>query len=168
MNKGRVLCEQLKAIRKEVAKKLGVEYTPKECDFQGDCPGTCIQCDREGAILLLQMKQLLDKNPEALEDIRLSDEIVEALVGTDAGLYPDGELSAREFAEREEELYMPPGYVEADPEPRTKSSLNIQLRGRVLDTPVEGDNEPSENEDEELRLLGAVYRKDYCDMLFDD
>lgn len=130
MNKGRVLCEQLKAIRKEVAKKLGVEYNPIECDFQGECQGTCIQCDREAAILLAQMKRLLGKNPAALEDIRLSGEIIAALLGKDVDLYSDCELSAREFVEIEDDLDM---FVYTPPAPRKKSSHDILLRGRIGD-----------------------------------
>lgn len=44
---GKVICKQLRAIRKEFAKLNGIDYNFKECTYTGPCAGTCIACDNE-------------------------------------------------------------------------------------------------------------------------
>lgn len=55
MLKGRHTCEQLKAIRKEIAKANDIDYTPSECLFQGPCQGTCPACESEYAYIEHQL-----------------------------------------------------------------------------------------------------------------
>ena len=45
--KGRNICDTLKAIRKEIADANGIEYSPEECHFKGECRGTCPKCEQE-------------------------------------------------------------------------------------------------------------------------
>ena len=47
MNKCKITCETLKAIRKQVADANGIVYTPAKCDFEGVCTGTCPACESE-------------------------------------------------------------------------------------------------------------------------
>ena len=70
MNKGKVTCEKLKAIRREVAEKLGIEYSPKECTFEGDCLGTCPLCQQETDMLMEQVRIRLEERPELLDEIQ--------------------------------------------------------------------------------------------------
>ena len=70
MNKGKVTCEKLKAIRREVAEKLGIEYSPKECTFEGDCLGTCPLCQQETDMLMEQVRIRLEDCPELLDEIQ--------------------------------------------------------------------------------------------------
>lgn len=44
---GKVICKQLRAIRKEFAKLNGIDYNFKECTYNGPCAVTCIVCDNE-------------------------------------------------------------------------------------------------------------------------
>lgn len=44
---GKVICNQLRAIRKEFAKLNGIDYNFKECTYTVPCAGTCIACDNE-------------------------------------------------------------------------------------------------------------------------
>lgn len=44
---GKVICNQLRAIRKEFAKLNGIDYNFKECTYNEPCAGTCIACDNE-------------------------------------------------------------------------------------------------------------------------
>lgn len=44
---GKVICKQLRAIRKEFAKLNRIDYNFKECTYNGPCAGTCIACDNE-------------------------------------------------------------------------------------------------------------------------
>lgn len=45
--RGRNICDTLKAIRKEIADANGIEYSPEECHFNGECRGTCQKCEQE-------------------------------------------------------------------------------------------------------------------------
>lgn len=44
---GKRRCEILKNVRKQIAKANGIKYEPVECTHEGDCPGTCPQCEAE-------------------------------------------------------------------------------------------------------------------------
>ena len=54
MRKGKVKCEILKAIRKEIAAANNIPFEPRLCRHQGDCLGTCPAC--EGEIRYLENK----------------------------------------------------------------------------------------------------------------
>lgn len=45
--RGRNICDTLMAIRKEIADANGIEYSPEECHFKGECRGTCPKCEQE-------------------------------------------------------------------------------------------------------------------------
>lgn len=45
--RGRNICDTLKAIRKKIADANGIEYSPEECHFKGECRGTCPKCEQE-------------------------------------------------------------------------------------------------------------------------
>ena len=57
MNRGKEICEKLKSIRKSIAERYGIAYEPAECNHQGDCAGTCPQCDAELKDLQLQLEK---------------------------------------------------------------------------------------------------------------
>lgn len=47
MTRGRNICNTLKAIRKQIADANGIEYSPEECHFRGECRGTCPRCEQD-------------------------------------------------------------------------------------------------------------------------
>ena len=47
MKHGKYICNTLKAIRLDIARANGIEYEPRECHHEGDCPGTCPACESE-------------------------------------------------------------------------------------------------------------------------
>ena len=47
MKHGKYICEQLKAIRLDIARANGIKYAPRECRHEGDCAGTCPACESE-------------------------------------------------------------------------------------------------------------------------
>ena len=47
MNKGRVTCEVLKEIRKQIATENQIDYKTHECTYEGECRGTCPACESE-------------------------------------------------------------------------------------------------------------------------
>ena len=46
-NRGKHICNTLKAIRLDIAHANGIEYAPIECHHKGDCSGTCPACESE-------------------------------------------------------------------------------------------------------------------------
>lgn len=63
MEKGKKICNELKAIRKQIADANGIEYSPAECTHKGECKGTCPKCESEVRYLEseLNMRRLLGK-----------------------------------------------------------------------------------------------------------
>ena len=47
MKHGKHICNQLKAIRLDIARANGIKYAPRECHHEGDCSGTCPACESE-------------------------------------------------------------------------------------------------------------------------
>ena len=56
MKQGKQICDRLKAIRSEIAQANEIDYTPIECDHQGDCDGTCPACEKETRWLERQLR----------------------------------------------------------------------------------------------------------------
>ncbi len=44
---GKVTCETLKEVRKQIADANGIPYEPAVCNHKGNCPGTCPACEAE-------------------------------------------------------------------------------------------------------------------------
>ncbi len=44
---GKGKCNILKAIRRKIAEKNNIAYAPSECNYQGECSGTCPKCESE-------------------------------------------------------------------------------------------------------------------------
>lgn len=68
---GKAKCELLKTLRKDLSNRYGIQYRERECNHEGDCPGTCPLCEAELESLTQQIKVIA---PEKLE---ISDEIIE-------------------------------------------------------------------------------------------
>ena len=47
MTRGKKTCKILKEIRTQIAEKNDIEYVTSECEFQGECKGTCPKCEAE-------------------------------------------------------------------------------------------------------------------------
>lgn len=47
MQRGKYICEQLKAVRRRIADENGIALGERECTHQGPCRGTCPRCDAE-------------------------------------------------------------------------------------------------------------------------
>lgn len=54
---GRAKCKILKGIRQRIADVNGINYEPYSCSNNGDCKGTCTQCEKELDWLWTQLKQ---------------------------------------------------------------------------------------------------------------
>lgn len=54
---GKEKCEFLREIRKNMAEANGILYESRECNFEGECSGTCPFCEKEAADLLSALKE---------------------------------------------------------------------------------------------------------------
>ncbi len=63
MEQGKKVCNELKAVRQQIADANGIEYSPAVCDHKGDCDGTCPACEQEVRYLedQLNLRRMLGK-----------------------------------------------------------------------------------------------------------
>ena len=47
MVRGKQTCKILKEIRRQIAEANDIEFITSECQYQGDCLGTCPKCEAE-------------------------------------------------------------------------------------------------------------------------
>ena len=45
MVRGKQTCKILKDIRRQIAEANDIEYITSECQYKGDCTGTCPKCE---------------------------------------------------------------------------------------------------------------------------
>ena len=63
MPRGKKTCRILKEIRRQIAEANDIEYVVEECQYKGDCKGTCPKCEAEVRYLEEQLhrRQMLGK-----------------------------------------------------------------------------------------------------------
>lgn len=57
MDTGKKTCDQLKAIRKQIADANEIDYQPTECTYDGPCSGTCPKCESEMRYIEREIQQ---------------------------------------------------------------------------------------------------------------
>lgn len=55
---GKRKCSLLKSIRCRIAEKNHIDYQTTECNFQGECKGTCPKCEEELRYLAAELEKL--------------------------------------------------------------------------------------------------------------
>jgi hypothetical protein len=65
MTRGRQTCNTLKEIRQQIADKNDIEFTTSECDFEGECQGTCPKCEEELQYLENELNKRKQQGKEA-------------------------------------------------------------------------------------------------------
>ncbi len=102
--RGKDKCELLKTIRKDVAEKYDLEYVPEECQYQGDCSGTCPKCEAELVDLQRQLEArgIVDINALGIGTVvGVSDEPFEDDYEVLEGMPCEGDIPWEEFLEEE-------------------------------------------------------------------
>ena len=59
MNKGKNICNELKAVRRRIAEENNIPLEIKECTFKGECSGTCPRCEAEVQYLERELEKRL-------------------------------------------------------------------------------------------------------------
>ena len=57
MKRGKQTCRILKEIRRQIAEANDIEYITSECQYKGDCTGTCPKCESEVRYLEHQLER---------------------------------------------------------------------------------------------------------------
>lgn len=57
MKRGKSTCRILKEIRRQIAEANDISYITSECQYQGDCAGTCPRCEEELRYLEQQLER---------------------------------------------------------------------------------------------------------------
>lgn len=57
MARGKQTCKILKEIRRQIAEANDIEFITSECQYQGDCLGTCPKCEAEVRYLEQQLER---------------------------------------------------------------------------------------------------------------
>ena len=57
MVRGKQTCKILKDIRRQIAEANDIEYITSECQYKGDCTGTCPKCESEVRYLEHQLER---------------------------------------------------------------------------------------------------------------
>ena len=65
---GKEKCEFLRNIRINMAVKNGIPYIPKECTNEGNCLGSCPQCEYETKILMEALQKKMDNQGSVVID----------------------------------------------------------------------------------------------------
>lgn len=97
---GKDKCNLLREIRRRITEQYGLTYQPVECHHEGNCAGTCPQCDAE---LQNLQKQLKEKGIENIELDRQMEEMVRNLNpggDTDNNLIDLGDVAPSEYDDK--------------------------------------------------------------------
>ena len=130
-NKEKEKCNFLKKIRKDIAKKLGIDLKQKECTFDGECSGTCPACQMEEKILNEQLlKKGMNEN-SLMPPFGLPDNRHQTLGAIDYNYFMQEQEKAKKLQEemllaKEIEQNQPSGAKEWDELINAKNSPNQQ------------------------------------------
>ena len=61
MNKGKNICNELKAVRRRIADENGIPLDVKECTYHGPCAGTCPRCEAEVQYLESELEKRIQR-----------------------------------------------------------------------------------------------------------
>lgn len=56
MTQGKHICRILKEIRRQIAEANNIDFITAECNYKGDCRGTCPRCEAEVHFLERQLR----------------------------------------------------------------------------------------------------------------
>ena len=142
--KGKDKCNILKDIRRRIAEENDIAFVTSNCEFKGECKGTCPKCEAE----VRYLEQELEKRRRLGKSIALTALSATMLLSA-AGCYDPVEKEEL-FTETEGEA--PIESVEVEP---GDTEEIIELEGDVYYVPEDEDDEtlmgePTEEEVEEL------------------
>ena len=130
MEKGKYICNTLKDIRREIAQANEIDYSPTECNHEGDCAGTCPKCEQETRWLEKQLR-----NRQAL-----------GKAVTIAGL----SVALGAISSCHPKIFQPDGYLE----PISAPQDTLPVRGKITEPSAQ--IVPVDSTEEPFQLMGDV------------
>ena len=166
---GKQKCEMLRTIRKEIAKRNGIEYLSADCTHEGDCLGTCPKCDAEVRFLEYELNRKAQKG-ESISIIGINNDIVNLIEQVEDSVRSYVELNSIEFdpAEafegqvdmREEEDYSLDEDSDEDlleySEDESYFFADRETMGMLRPSPIEHKKKLSKHDVGELKLSAPV------------
>ena len=134
---GKEKCEFLREIRKNMAQANGIPYEPRECNFEGECSGTCPFCEKEAADLLSALKE---KERQGVEIKR--DELTTMLLDNEKMDFNDAREAMVSEVERLMEMTESVGIIRRDEEvidPQRQEFDERVRRMKEQERPLMGD-----------------------------
>lgn len=86
---GRAKCDQLREIRKKIAKANDIEFEPAECHHTGPCMGTCPVCDSEIRYIDDELQKKKMRGEEIILTGLAADEIKQSGCNTEPDVFED-------------------------------------------------------------------------------
>ena len=142
---GKEKCEFLREIRKNMAQANGIPYEPRECNFEGECSGTCPFCEKEAADLLSALKE---KERQGVEIKR--DELTTMLLDNEKMDFNDAREAMVSEVERLMEMTESVGIIRRDEEVIDPQRREFDERVRRM-------------KEQERPLMGDIDEKSYFD-----
>lgn len=115
---GKDVCKRLKAYRIDLAKANGIDFQPKECNFEGKCPGYCPACDEEIRYLENELRKK-EENGDTIKLewlIKLAFEKVDGVDNLDGKEFEKRLLREKVNSEKRETFFL--GWIEEPPKRR--------------------------------------------------
>lgn len=134
---GKEKCEFLREIRKNMAEANGILYESRECNFEGECSGTCPFCEKEAADLLAALKE---KERQGIEIKR--DELTTMLLDNEKMDFNDAREAMVSEVERLMEMTESVGIIRRDEEvidPQRREFDERVRRMKEQERPLMGD-----------------------------
>ena len=155
---GKEKCEFLREIRKNMAQANGIPYEPRECNFEGECSGTCPFCEKEAADLLSALKE---KERQGIEIKR--DELTTMLLDKEKMDFNDAREAMVSEVERLMEMTESVGIIRRDEEvidPQRREFDETVRRMKEQERPLMGDiDEKSYFDPKEEELIRKEKRR---------
>ena len=151
---GKEKCEFLKGIRKRMAEANGIPFEPRECDYNGECSGTCPFCEKEADDLLVLLKEKMEQGTEILTD----KETVELLKTNTRRLKEE----RQRLADTETGVVRGDYYYEEEIRKRQREEMErlIEEQNRPLMGDIRRDFTPLYNQEEEIRMIRELDEKE--------
>lgn len=161
MKRGKQTCRILKEIRRQIAEANDIEFITSECQYQGDCLGTCPKCEAEVRYLeqQLERKRIAGKaitvlgisaglvtmtplasctSPKKSDNVSTCDSIVET--DTTETIYMEGDVALKIDTPNIEDVSAPPSIPMVG---EVEVPCNLQ-DSAATDTLIEINDEPFE------------------------
>ena len=143
---GKKKCKLLREIRQRIASENDIPYVTEECEYKGECKGTCPKCESELAYLEAQLEKRRKRGLKVTASA-VAIGLVTSLAGCASGRTTEGDVADPAFDGDKTSA----ADVSADPSETGDENLSGRERTEGLVAETEPETEP-----EEFVLMGEI------------